>query len=250
MSKQIIKYFSLESQKQNQFWTPDQLTPYTWWDPSDEASITEVGGNVSQIDDKSGNTNHLLQGSGANQPVTGTRSIGGLNVLDITADKWMSFTSIDMIGKEVWAIFQIDDVTEDFFVLGATGNRQFSFNTGQQAMRLWPGYNAPFFSSITLLQDTPYFNAWIASTPNQAYSVNGVYETRGSYQSGTLDMNRICRAQYSHSYNSDGMLGEIIITDVTSTEDRQKMEGYLAWKWGLQSSLPGGHPYENAAPLR
>jgi hypothetical protein len=30
--------------------------------------------------------------------------------------------------------------------------------------------------------------------------------------------------------------------------DRQKIEGYLAWKWGLQASLPIGHPYKSAAP--
>jgi hypothetical protein len=31
--------------------------------------------------------------------------------------------------------------------------------------------------------------------------------------------------------------------------DRQKVEGYLAWKWGLQSNLPTSHPFRIAAPL-
>ena len=35
---------------------------------------------------------------------------------------------------------------------------------------------------------------------------------------------------------------------VLSTADRQKMEGYLAWKWGLNTYLPIGHPYLSAAP--
>jgi hypothetical protein len=30
--------------------------------------------------------------------------------------------------------------------------------------------------------------------------------------------------------------------------DLQKIEGYLAWKWGLQDSLPSGHTYKSAAP--
>jgi hypothetical protein len=34
-----------------------------------------------------------------------------------------------------------------------------------------------------------------------------------------------------------------------TTSDREKLEGYLAWKWGLEANLPNGHPYENAAPL-
>lgn len=29
----------------------------------------------------------------------------------------------------------------------------------------------------------------------------------------------------------------------------QKIEGYLAWKWGLQDSLPATHPYTDAAPM-
>lgn len=33
-----------------------------------------------------------------------------------------------------------------------------------------------------------------------------------------------------------------------NTSDRQKMEGYLAWKWGIVANLPGGHPYLSAPP--
>ena len=31
--------------------------------------------------------------------------------------------------------------------------------------------------------------------------------------------------------------------------DMQRMEGYLAWQWGLADSLPVGHPYKAAPPL-
>ena len=34
-----------------------------------------------------------------------------------------------------------------------------------------------------------------------------------------------------------------------STPQRQSVEGYLAWKWGLQASLPAGHPYLSASPI-
>jgi hypothetical protein len=32
------------------------------------------------------------------------------------------------------------------------------------------------------------------------------------------------------------------------TDTREKIEGYLAWKWGLEGNLPIGHPYKSAAP--
>jgi hypothetical protein len=35
--------------------------------------------------------------------------------------------------------------------------------------------------------------------------------------------------------------------ELTATR-RQQIEGYLAWKWGLQSTLPVGHPFKTAAP--
>jgi uncharacterized protein (DUF2147 family) len=47
----------------------------------------------------------------------------------------------------------------------------------------------------------------------------------------------------------NGDISEIIFTDDTlTTEDHQKVEGYLAWKYGLQSSLTPSHPYASTQP--
>lgn len=47
-----------------------------------------------------------------------------------------------------------------------------------------------------------------------------------------------------------GMIGELIITSSNLTiANRQLIEGYLAWKWGVQSKLPVDHPYKNVLPL-
>jgi hypothetical protein len=40
----------------------------------------------------------------------------------------------------------------------------------------------------------------------------------------------------------------ILISGVPSAEVRQKMEGFLARKWGLLDRLPADHPYKTAAP--
>jgi hypothetical protein len=39
------------------------------------------------------------------------------------------------------------------------------------------------------------------------------------------------------------MYGLIVCESVLSTDDRQKAEGWLAWRYGFQSSLPTTHPY-------
>jgi hypothetical protein len=41
----------------------------------------------------------------------------------------------------------------------------------------------------------------------------------------------------------------LIFNSKLAVSDRQKMEGYLAWKWNLQSNLPSNHPYKNAKPV-
>jgi len=46
----------------------------------------------------------------------------------------------------------------------------------------------------------------------------------------------------------DGKLGEMVIVHDISSDDRLKLEGYLAHKWGLEGSLPSGHLYKNNPP--
>jgi PKD repeat protein len=47
----------------------------------------------------------------------------------------------------------------------------------------------------------------------------------------------------------DGDIAEVLVVrgavDVTT---RQKIEGYLAWQWGLEGDLPIDHPFKDAAP--
>ena len=40
----------------------------------------------------------------------------------------------------------------------------------------------------------------------------------------------------------------IVVKASITTDERQSIEGYLAWSWGLQASLPIDHPYRNDGP--
>jgi hypothetical protein len=47
-----------------------------------------------------------------------------------------------------------------------------------------------------------------------------------------------------------GKIAEVVITlFVPTLRDRRTIEGYLAWKWGLDANLPADHPYRNRPPL-
>ena len=50
-------------------------------------------------------------------------------------------------------------------------------------------------------------------------------------------------------YPWSGYMGEVLIYNkVLSDVYRQYIEGYLAWKWGMQSYLTPTHPFYNATP--
>jgi hypothetical protein len=47
----------------------------------------------------------------------------------------------------------------------------------------------------------------------------------------------------------EGNVAEVIFCDVKNSDaDRERIEGYLAWKWGLVADLPAGHPYKSFPP--
>jgi len=87
---------------------------------------------------------------------------------------------------------------------------------------------------------TPYFNG----------------NTNGTTQTFTTSVDS---AGFSIGYATDsgissqpwgGYIGEIVINNtVLSVPQRQYLEGYLAWKWGIQTSLASGHPYVISPPL-
>lgn len=94
--------------------------------------------------------------------------------------------------------------------------------------------------------------------------VEGVYSggTATGYLDGTLQASLAIAAPSTADKtvtigNSPAPQGQDLIGDIAevvvvgtnlAVADRQKLEGYLAWKYGLQGNLPAGHPYKSAAP--
>lgn len=235
-------------------WSPADISTTSWYDASDTATITESGGGVSQWNDKSGNGNHATQGTSARRPIFGSKTIGTTQVIDFDAatTQFLNMPLTDVIGKEVWSVIAIDDYATTYsqLLLGAGGNVQIGLNSSSQNLRLWQSsnpYGADSKSSATVPVDTPTVVGWLAHTDTKKFSVNGVLENTGdSYNSGSMTPQYIGRGQYAYL---DGAVGEIIITSGTlTTEDRQRVEGYLAHKWKIAGSLPANHPHKTAAP--
>ena len=91
--------------------------------------------------------------------------------------------------------------------------------------------------SVTL--STTQYNEYINGNTPFTYNYSSVYGDTGT--------NVIIGAN-GGGYG-DIAISEVLMYDnVLSTTNQQLIEGYLAWKWNINSSLPTNHPYYNYAP--
>jgi len=84
------------------------------------------------------------------------------------------------------------------------------------------------------------------STSGTLYTNGTLGTTASSVRTLPVDTNITIGAQIRNTtpYAMNGTIQEIMIyNSVLTTTQRQLIEGYLATKWSLQSSLPAGHPY-------
>jgi hypothetical protein len=246
-------------------WTPEYLDTTAWYDTSDASTITESAGAVSQLDDKSGNTRNLTQTTGADQPITGTRTIGGLNVFDYNNTDYLQTDSVDFYPASnnlaVFLIAEIDSVSENLdCLLSMNGGNDWQFESNSSPnfggslrtdlasagspFNCTDGpYNGPSIYNLNFDWGSSFQNVFIDGTKDSGVG-DALYDTSpGGSMRLLLATNRgIAR------FMNVG-IGEVIICEDVTTATRQKIEGYLAWKWGLVDNLPSDHPYKNAAPI-
>jgi hypothetical protein len=68
--------------------------------------------------------------------------------------------------------------------------------------------------------------------------------SRGTTTNITFHIGAISGGEYLQ-----GTIFEMLIYNITlSSTQQQQVEGYLAWKWGLQGSLPANHAYKSSSP--
>lgn len=83
----------------------------------------------------------------------------------------------------------------------------------------------------------------VSDTTN--YPDSGYYMLVGAYNNGSGT------TPPQAGYYLNGNMCEIIAyktTDGMTVANRQKIEGYLAWKWGIQTTLPSDHPFRSVPP--
>lgn len=104
-----------------------------------------------------------------------------------------------------------------------------------------PGYNTPFLVQSSHNGPMEYIGVNGNLTPASSNTGIGVSFNITSYGVGVNPNTGDVGSQFT------GYIGEVIafLGITLTTPQVQSVEGYLAWKWGLQGSLASGHPYQN-----
>ena len=244
-------------------WTPSEIVTACWFDAADVETITEVSGSVSQWDDKSGNLNHVSEGTAVYQPTySSTGWDGSLPTIDFTitgsdGNQLASLTSNGFTGTE-HVIFAM---TEPLSRNNQTRHTVLKLSSSAGAKDLYNKASAGVKgmgtrdATLTYVGEVPgrpirkQMLTYDYSSGGEFYR-DGDSVFSGAWNPKTILIDGGFKISSATSSRYDGKMSEIIIMNRSDCDNatRQKVEGYLAWKWGLVSNLPIDHPYKDAPP--
>jgi len=211
--------------------SPLDLSPVLWLDAADTSTITEVGGAVSQWDDKSGNGNDLTQAQAVYQPVTGTRTLNSLNVLDFASDYVEIASLVISQPFTVFCVAETDGASEyTVYDFGAAGVATlFNIRNSVGDYRVLSGAVLQGGTS----DNDPHVFFIVHNSTSSLLDVDGV-----SVLSGNAGTNAATKMRLGVSGGGgnflDGAIAEVIVVAGTlSAGEIADTEQYLANKWGI-----------------
>jgi hypothetical protein len=111
--------------------------------------------------------------------------------------------------------------------------------------------NSSTLSSTTTTQNTPYLYQSLFDGTSNYFTIHkgsttatGTVTSAATTGSFAISAYTIAREGTADPANFAGYISEVLVYNTyLSTTDRQRIEGYLSWKWGLQANLLSTHPY-------
>lgn len=225
-----------------------------WLDGADRKTMIFSGSNITQWNTKSG-TATFSRISGSAGPIlsnggvyfTGSNSglYNGSNVQTTQAATFIWVSAYTADGTSPTPRTEIDHRKNT----NGTPLRTLYSDTWQIRD---PAGSLQTSSAYSLATNTRRIKVW-RDTLNlgQGYLNSTLnYSATGSYNQATTDGYGIQLGQ--HYQNVGGAIFTlfefIVINRYITDVERELTEGYLAWKWGLQGSLPARHPYRLIRP--
>lgn len=254
-------------------WAPSASAVALWLDASDLSTIVKVGNSVEKWKDKK--NSGAIYGeapSALREPQYGAASLGGKPGITFTKadDTLLEIKGGDISAAAVdWTIFAVYSSTEigvGGYMGGYIIGRPAGISTSL-LIRDWApfggvtekyGYWSPsgWESCGTIASpSSPHMAVFRLKSTDQA-TIRGNGAAVGacagaSFAWAAVPVDSVIgNANKVSSNQLDGTIGELLMYTGNSTDSEvEKIEGYLAWKWGLQGSLPASHPYKSQKPM-
>lgn len=265
-SRECFNELTLDSQLylvyaalKQELWTPTQIPTIFWYDAADLATITATGSQVTQVLDKSGNSYTLTRASGTVGPNTGTRTLNGLNVFEWTGNNCLentAFTYNQAINRLYIAmVLQVDSSVsiQHFFMAGRVGSttagtRLSARFTAANTWEIVGGSNTGVNQQMgggAAVRNQPYILLPKFNSATSAWRVNGALTNTGNIGTNPFTILSLGHNE-TEAQDLDGYIAEAVA--FSDAANQEIIEGYLAWKWGMQGNLPPTHPYKNFPP--
>ena len=225
--------------------TPTSIAGCQIWldggDPAGTGVAPANGSTVSTWVDKSGN--------GYNGTATNTSTYSSRGILFNSSYYSTTYTANPTAETAFVVCKTTSRVTSDLIACLPNGCREFYIDNGDSilinskgAFVITSANLYPISNVVQLLEYTYSTTAvTLYNCGASVSSVSGSYAFTGSSVTYIGGNDRGFMTGYIYEI--------IIYNSVLTATQRQQVEGYLAWKWGTQASLPGGHPYASAAPI-
>lgn len=259
-------------------WNPSMIQTALWLDGSDnttifsDAGITRAtnGAAVQQWNDKSGNNRHVTQATAGNCPSFTTNSLNGRSGITFAdASRWL----LGAVADE--SAFDYTSTLYLFFVGNIASNSQDNvfINKGRGTFGAigWYASISTGGASITGVTSSASVSGLSTSSIPENSSLILSWEINGATvrarKNGTTDSTTVVgKASWIAGVNNETLaIGAYVTSSVTSNyqgvmqqiilmssvptfETVQKLEGWAAHYYGLESNLPNDHPYKTVGP--
>ena len=244
--------------------SPTSITGLSvWLDASDPTTISLSGATVTQIRDKTANLNHFAPLAGLSNATIQSAYQNSRNVLNFSGNNIYRSASSGLYPSDVYIIVALKSITRmDVFAIGNTGSDNFnSLTFGEHTANRWHNGSSGFARTPNTVANTNETSTgflimnWSIANNNFVINRNGTQLSQTASYTYTLGSPSALQFGYRHTDRTgsdlafNAYVGEVLVynTQLTTT-NRQIIEGYLAWRWGLQTSLPAGHPYISGPP--
>jgi hypothetical protein len=244
-------------------WLPTLISGCSLWldgaDPAGTGIVPSNGAALATWADKSGSSRSATQSNSVLRPTYTSRYINfsGARYFNMTD----AFNMLSSVGR-FYTFFLVER-------RGSANNTQFPIAGGGSSENnagILIGYNTNtvFRQTTASIADLDVtVPGWANPDPTRMWSGGYSGSIRDTYLNGSLAGTQAYSTAVAgwtqpvigflpyfniNSYYT-GQINEILFyNSYLTTNQRQQVEGYLAWKWGLQTSLPANYPYKLVPP--